>query len=119
MAPGGPKAPPISWWEPSAPAKLLRVAELLGSTGDTRTAYVDVSRYHDIQKDLQGVLLVLAGLELAKLVRDVQTEDVKLARKQFRRWAYGYTPGLGGAQDLGESILYDTRYGGWSADFIG
>jgi hypothetical protein len=52
---------------------------------------VDVSRRHDLNKELKGVLLVLAGLELAKLLKKVDTPAVREAREKFQRWAHGYS----------------------------
>ncbi|WP_437835664.1 hypothetical protein [Sorangium sp. So ce1153] len=69
--------------------QLYRAAEALGS-GDTRAVYVDVSTQHDLDKNLAGVLVVLAGLELAKLVGRHSDDAVHAARESFRRWAYGH-----------------------------
>ena len=70
--------------------ELVRAAELLNSTGDTRAVYVDVSRRHDLDKNLVGVLLVLAGLELARLLKNHGDATVRATCKQFSRWAYGH-----------------------------
>jgi len=70
--------------------QVVRAAELLNETKDTRAVYVDVSRRHDLDKNLVGVLLVLAGLELAKLLRHHEDTTVKAVREQFTRWAYGH-----------------------------
>ncbi|AUX21076.1 uncharacterized protein SOCEGT47_015540 [Sorangium cellulosum] len=70
--------------------QLYLAAEALRSAGDTRAVYVDVSLQHDLDQDLSGVLVVLAGLELAKLVGKHGDDDVQAARERFRRWAYGY-----------------------------
>lgn len=69
--------------------QLYRGAESLRAAGDTCARYVDVSRKHDLDSDLGGVLIVLAGLELAKIVKG-DADDVKRARDSFRRWAYGH-----------------------------
>lgn len=79
--------------------ELLRATELLKSTSDTRAVYVDVSSRHDLDKDLKGVLLVLAGLELAKLLKKHHDKTVKATCLQFTRWAYGHR----------EFIPYDPR----------
>jgi hypothetical protein len=70
--------------------QLVRAAELLNATGDTRAVYVDVSRRHDLDKNLAGVLLVLAGLELARQLRNVSDPTVRATCEQFSRWAYGH-----------------------------
>ncbi|XXX78212.1 AAA family ATPase [Sorangium sp. So ce134] len=69
--------------------QLYRAAEALGSAGDTRAVYVDVSTQHDLDQDLAGVLVVLAGLELAKVVEKHASDEVQAARESFRRWAHG------------------------------
>jgi AAA ATPase domain len=79
--------------------QLYRAAEVLRSAGDTRAIYVDVSRQHDLDRDLVGVLVVLAGLELAKLVGKHADDEVEAARESFRHWAYGHR----------EFIPYDPR----------
>jgi len=70
--------------------QLYRAAEVIRSAGDTCAVHVDVSRRHDLDKDLAGVLVVLAGLELAKLVGEHDSEEVEAARESFRRWAHGH-----------------------------
>lgn len=70
--------------------QLYRAAEALRSAGDTRAVYVDVSRKHDLDQDVAGVLVVLAGLELAKLVGKHADDEVQAARESFRRWAHGH-----------------------------
>lgn len=70
--------------------QLYRAAEVLRSAGDTYAIYVDVSLQHDLDRDLAGVLVVLAGLELAKLVKKHPDNEVQAARESFRRWAYGH-----------------------------
>jgi hypothetical protein len=69
--------------------QLYRAAEALRSTEDTRAVYVDVSRKHDLDQDLAGVLVVLAGLSLAKVVEKHASEEVQVARESFRIWAHG------------------------------
>lgn len=71
--------------------QLLRAAEILRETGDTIAVYVDVARRHDIDKDLVGVLIVLAGLELCKHVGVSPDPAVKDICEQFKRWADGHT----------------------------
>lgn len=75
--------------------QLYRAAEALRSAEDTRAIYVDVSRKHDLDQDLAGVLVVLAGLSLAKMVEKHASEEVQEARKLFARWAYGYSEPIG------------------------
>ena len=70
--------------------QLVRATELLNATGDTRAVYVDVSRRHDLDKNITGVLLILAGLELARQLRNVSDPTVKATCEQFSRWAYGH-----------------------------
>jgi hypothetical protein len=70
--------------------QLYQALKALRSTGDTHAVYVDVSRQHDLDQDLEGVLIVLAGLELAKVVGKHKDDEVEAARENFRRWAYGY-----------------------------
>lgn len=69
--------------------QLYRAAEALRSTKDTRAVYVDVSRRHDLDQDLAGVLVVLAGLALAEVVGKHASEEVQHARESFRYWAHG------------------------------
>jgi len=70
--------------------QLYRAAEVIRSAGDTCAVYVDVSLRHDLDKDLAGVLVVLAGLELAKLVGKHGGDEVQAAHESFRRWANGH-----------------------------
>jgi hypothetical protein len=80
--------------------QLYQAAEVLRSAGDTRAVYVDVSLRHALDQDLAGVLVVLAGLELAKLVGKRDDDEAKTARKKFQRWAHGHR----------EFIPYDPGY---------
>jgi hypothetical protein len=79
--------------------QLYRAAEALRSTEDTRAVYIDVSRRHDLDRELAGVLVVLAGLALAKVVGKHASKEVQDVRESFQRWAHGHR----------EFINYDDR----------
>jgi len=68
----------------------LLATEGMATAPDTRAVYVDVGLQHDLSSDLTGVLLVLAGLAVARLVKDVKDADVQAASRAFRDWAFGY-----------------------------
>lgn len=71
--------------------ELLLATKRLSEAEDTLAAYVDVSKWHDLSVDLDGVLLVLAGLKLVRRLKDVDSTDVSSAKEDFRKWAHGYT----------------------------
>jgi len=70
--------------------QLLMIRKLLRSTEDVRVSFIDISERHDLNKLQAGVLLVLAGLTLATLVKDNDEQAVKNARESFRKWAHGW-----------------------------
>ncbi len=70
--------------------ELLVAARKLNALTDTRARYVDVSARHDLQQMREGILLILAGLELSELVASRKRKEVAQARASFRKWADGY-----------------------------
>jgi hypothetical protein len=90
--------------------QLYRAVEALRSTEDTRAVYVDVSRQHDLDQDLAGVLVVLAGLALAKVVGKHASEEVQGARASFEYWAYGRRERV---DDDPDDDGYDYERGHW------
>ena len=70
--------------------ELLRILRKLKALEDTRVVYVDVSQRHDLDRDLEGVLLVLAGLEACRIVGASKGLEVVEARRQFARWAHDH-----------------------------
>ncbi|WP_129572545.1 MULTISPECIES: ATP-binding protein [Sorangium] len=79
--------------------QLHRAAKTLNAGGDTKAVYIDVSQHHDLDRNLAGVMVVLAGLALAKAVGKNPDDDVRAAHESFRRWAHGHR----------EFIPYDPR----------
>ncbi|HEX2691331.1 MAG TPA: hypothetical protein VHN14_32180 [Kofleriaceae bacterium] len=71
--------------------QLLVAQKKLAKVRDTATIYVDVSAHQHLGKLKPGVLLVLAGLQLAKLVGDVADPHVQKAIKALHKAAAGYT----------------------------
>lgn len=69
--------------------QVRRALSQLEKTPDTKALYVDVSSRHDLDQDIEGVLLVLAGLALSRLVKAGDNNEVKVAQKAFREWAHG------------------------------
>lgn len=57
---------------------------------DIHARYVDVSLYGDIFKISTGVLVAIAGLELAELLKDSDDELVKKNIDIIKKLAYGY-----------------------------
>lgn len=96
--------------------QLLRAAELLKSTGDTRPVYVDVSRRHDLDKNLAGALLVLAGLELSKLLKTHDDAAVKATCEQFSQWAYGHDEFV--TYDPSDDYDYESDYEGEPGHYV-
>lgn len=69
--------------------ELLVAEPEIEAVPDMYARYVDVSQRHDLRKMDDGVLLVIAGVELAKLAPD-QPKEVHEAKEQFRKWERGY-----------------------------
>lgn len=70
--------------------QLFVTRNLLEQRSDILPVYVDVAEEHDLAKMRAGVLTVLVGEALGRLV---QTGDVRIAaaKERFREWARGYT----------------------------
>lgn len=70
--------------------QLLVARDRLAALPDTHAEYIDVSDLHDLTKLQPGILIVLAGLALARMV-DLPSEDqeTRAALRQFHRWANG------------------------------
>jgi hypothetical protein len=73
--------------------QLLVTERELNKVEDTRAIYIDVSEIHDISKMKPGVLVVVAGVVLARLLA-ADEEDINSARYKARvamqRFAHGH-----------------------------
>lgn len=71
--------------------QLLVAHQRLDALPDVSSTYIDVSTHHDLSRLTPGVLIVVAGLSLSgRLVSSRPGAESNL-RRQFRRWARGYT----------------------------
>lgn len=70
--------------------QLLVAQRRLAKIRDTATIYVDVSAHQHLGKLKSGVLVVLAGLQLAELLGDVDDPRLKKAIEALRKAATGY-----------------------------
>lgn len=71
--------------------QLLVAQQSISQLQDMAAPYVDVSTRHDLARMQEGVLVVLAGLQLLKLTKSVKTAEVNDAAQSFRQWAHGYS----------------------------
>ncbi len=71
--------------------QLLVARERLRQLSDTFVAYIDVSKYHDLSHMNPGTLVVIAGVVLGNICKGEPGSAVQEAKKQFHRWAHGYT----------------------------
>ena len=69
--------------------ELLVAADEIEKVDDTYARYVDVSVRHDLRQMDDGILLIIAGVELSRLASD-ETKAVRDAKEQFRKWEQGY-----------------------------
>ena len=69
--------------------QVRRALSQVEQTSDTKALYIDVSKRHDLDTDIEGVLLVLTGLAVGKIVQADKSKDVRTARKAFSDWAHG------------------------------
>lgn len=71
--------------------QLLLAQEHLNQLEGFKAIYVDVSLYTDISKLEPGALVAIAGLEIGKLLTDVDDEDfqVKHSKQRMQVLAYG------------------------------
>lgn len=67
--------------------QLLMATQRLRALPDMQAIYIDVSAAHDLGKLREGVVVALAGLELAKLLQDDKSLPVEQAKDFLRRWA--------------------------------
>ena len=70
--------------------QLLVAQQRLAKVRDTATVYVDVSAHQHLGKLKAGVLVVLAGLQLAELLGDVDDPGLKKPIEALRKAAAGY-----------------------------
>lgn len=71
--------------------QLLVTRDRLREIPDIKSFYLDVSQRHDLAKLQAGVLLVLAGLALSKVLEERTSKETKQATRFFERVAHGWT----------------------------
>jgi hypothetical protein len=86
--------------------QLLITRDRLAELPDTHAEYIDVADMHDLTQLRPGILIVLAGLALSRLVEKPKDNATRSALRQFRRWADGEL----------EQIEVDPRDHGWEPD---
>lgn len=70
--------------------QLVVARDRLGALPDTHAEYIDVADLHDLTELRPGILTVLAGHALARMLVDAPTDDeTRSALDQVRRWAVG------------------------------
>ncbi|XHR82115.1 MAG: hypothetical protein ACFKPT_28745 [Gloeotrichia echinulata GP01] len=70
--------------------QLLVALGQINEIEDTYAHYIDVSLHTDISQISNGVLIAIAGLELAKLMQDSNDEKVKASINLIKKTAFGY-----------------------------
>ncbi len=70
--------------------QLLVACENLKEIGDVYPIYIDVSLYTDISQITPGVLIAIAGVELAELVGGSDDENIEYLVETIFDIAYGY-----------------------------
>jgi len=71
--------------------QLLMAVKKLEELPDVHPIFLDVSAHHDLGQLKSGVLVVVVGLALDRLLASAQSDAAKPARREFRKWAEGYT----------------------------
>lgn len=90
--------------------QLLVAHKQLDALPDISSTYIDVSAFHDLSRLSPGVMLVVAGLSLSKRLLSMKTPAEVDVRRQFDRWAEGYT--LWVPEDYDDSDDYSDDYDG-------
>ena len=70
--------------------QLLLTQQALNELEDIKAIYVDVSLVTDISELKSGALIVIAGLELLKILGDIEESKLKSCKKIIENAAYGY-----------------------------
>ncbi|OYQ64739.1 hypothetical protein B9G53_10105 [Pseudanabaena sp. SR411] len=70
--------------------QLLLTQQALNELEDIKAIYVDVSLVTDISDLKSGALIVIAGLELLKILGDIEESKLKSCKKIIENAAYGY-----------------------------
>lgn len=69
--------------------QLLVSRDRLAALSDTHAEYIDVATLHDLTHLETGILTVLAGLALSRLVGRTEDKAAQAAQRQFTHWAHG------------------------------
>ncbi|NEP01897.1 MAG: hypothetical protein F6K58_25225 [Symploca sp. SIO2E9] len=89
--------------------QLLVMCDRINEIEDTYACYIDVSLYTDISQISTGVLIAIAGLELAKLIEESDDEDIKKYIKFIDELAYGYDEEQTIQVDTTTKTIYKTQ----------
>jgi hypothetical protein len=84
--------------------QLLMAQVKLRQIPDVEPLYLDVSAHHDLEQLSRGVLIVIAGVALDKLLTSLKSDAERPTRKEFNKWAAGYTTWY---EDDSEGTPYD------------
>ena len=71
--------------------QLLVACQQINEIEDTHAYYLDVSKDIDISKISNGILIVYAGLQLTKLIKDHENQIIQESIKVINKFALGYT----------------------------
>ena len=90
--------------------QLLLTQQALNELEDIKAIYVDVSLVTDISDLKSGALIVIAGLELLKILGDIEESKLKSCKKIIENAAYGYNeikilPSLSESLNASSAIL--------------
>jgi len=69
--------------------QLLVSRDRLAALSDTHAEYIDVAALHDLARLEPGILTVLAGLALSRLVGPTDNKAAQAAKRRFAHWAHG------------------------------
>ncbi len=70
--------------------QLLVSRDRLAALSDTHAEYIDVATLHDLAHLEPGILTILAGLSLSRLVGRTKNKPAQSAIERFERWANGH-----------------------------
>ncbi|WP_437751867.1 hypothetical protein [Sorangium sp. So ce1389] len=69
--------------------QLLVARDRLTALPDTHAEYIDVADLHDLARLEPGILTILAGVSLSRLIGQTDDKATRAAMKQFDTWAHG------------------------------
>ncbi|MEA5568380.1 hypothetical protein [Anabaena sp. UHCC 0399] len=98
--------------------QLLVARQQINEIEDTHAIYVDVSLHTDISKISNGVLTAIAGVQLAELMAQTDSEQVKQCIELIFDLAFGYTKETDISSSISQIAALSTL-GSWKTKYEG